>query len=263
MVDLQPVTAQQGVNPPIAEATPFLGQFDDPLLQHSIFGCRALSTFVIRHSGLTVACGSRTGAVTLIQRFGSALNLNVHLHMLVLDGAYTFAGSRPTFHRARRPASEELNTLLDTLSRRIVRLLERRGLLIADPDHPYLDLAPSSRLDHLQAASINYRIAIGPHAGRKALTLYSVPPVEKAPNNPLLARLAGFSLHAATVCEAWQRRPSGHGGLRACSQEALPACRSARAADWSACAATLPDRHQTPQRRWPGPGRVPLQTAVS
>jgi len=25
--------------------------------------------------------------VTLIQRFGSALNLNVHLHMLVLDGA--------------------------------------------------------------------------------------------------------------------------------------------------------------------------------
>jgi hypothetical protein len=38
-----------------------------------------------------------------------------------------------------------------------------------------------------------------------ALTLYSVPPVEEAPNNPLLARLAGFSLHAATVCEAWQR----------------------------------------------------------
>jgi hypothetical protein len=46
---------------------------------------------------------------------------------------------------------------------------------------------------------------IGPHAGRKALTLYSVPPVEAAPNNPLLTRLAGFSLHAATVCEAHQR----------------------------------------------------------
>jgi hypothetical protein len=49
------------------------------------------------------------------------------------------------------------------------------------------------------------RIAIGPHTGRKALTLYSVPPVEAAPNNPLLARMAGFSLHAATVCEAHQR----------------------------------------------------------
>jgi hypothetical protein len=34
-----------------------------------------------------------------------------------------------------------------------------------------------SSLDQLQAASVNYRIAIDPHAGRKALTLYSVPPI--------------------------------------------------------------------------------------
>jgi hypothetical protein len=29
-------------------------------------------------------------------------------------------------------------------------------------------------------ASVHYRIAIGPHVGRKALTLYSVPPMEEA-----------------------------------------------------------------------------------
>jgi hypothetical protein len=29
---------------------------------------------------------AQTGAVTLIQRFGSALNLNIHFHMLFLDG---------------------------------------------------------------------------------------------------------------------------------------------------------------------------------
>ena len=29
---------------------------------------------------------AQTGAVTLIQRFGSALNLNIHLHMLFFDG---------------------------------------------------------------------------------------------------------------------------------------------------------------------------------
>jgi len=40
---------------------------------------RGISTFVVQHSGLTVASGARTGAVTLIQRFGSALNLNPHL----------------------------------------------------------------------------------------------------------------------------------------------------------------------------------------
>ena len=31
---------------------------------------------------------AHTGAVTLIQRFGSALNLNIHFHMLFLDGVY-------------------------------------------------------------------------------------------------------------------------------------------------------------------------------
>ena len=104
-----------------------------------------------------------------------------------------------------RPDNAELTRLLDNLSRRIVRVLERRGLLITDTEHPYLDLEPGSSLDHLQAASIAYRIAIGPHAGRKALTLYSVPPLDEIPNNPLLARVAGFSLHAATICAAYQR----------------------------------------------------------
>lgn len=139
----------------------------------------------------------------VIQRFGSALNLNIHLHMLFLDGAYTFSGQRVSFHRARRPSNAEL-VLLGTLSRRIVRVLVRRGLLIADPVHPYLDLGSGSSLDHLQAASIQYRIAIGPHAGRKALTPYSLPPTEENSDIPLLARGAGFSLHAATVCEAHQ-----------------------------------------------------------
>jgi len=118
---------------------------------------RALSTFVVRQSGFTVSSGARTGAVTLIQRFGSALNLNVHLHMLFLDGAYRLSNNRLTFHRTRRPTYENLDSLLVTLSRRIVRALERRGLLIADPEHCCLDLEPGSSLDHLQAASINAR----------------------------------------------------------------------------------------------------------
>jgi hypothetical protein len=134
---------------------------------------RGISTFVIHHSGLTVSSGARTGAVTLIQRFGSALNLNPHLHMLFLDGAYAFRGKRAVFHRAHRPTGDELTRLLDRLSRRIMRVLERRGLLIADPEYPSLDRVPDSSLDHLQAASVAYRIAIGPQAGRKALTLYS------------------------------------------------------------------------------------------
>lgn len=55
-----------------------------------------------RRSTVLPPASSRTGAVTLIQRFGSALNLNIHLHMLFLDGAYQFGGNKARFHRARR-----------------------------------------------------------------------------------------------------------------------------------------------------------------
>jgi len=44
-----------------------------------------------------------TGAVTLIQRFGSAANLNIHLHCLVLDGVYRRTGGEPVFQEARAP----------------------------------------------------------------------------------------------------------------------------------------------------------------
>ena len=179
---------------------------------------RGISTFVVQHSGLTVSSGARTGAVTLIQRFGSALNLNPHLHMLFLDGAYTFRGCGAVFHRARRLTDIELAHLLDSLSRRIVRLLERRGLLIADPEPPQLDFEPGSSLDQIQAASVQYRIAVGPHAGRKALSLYSVPPLQDQ-----------------TPPDCSPRWPVSHCTLRPCAK---------RISDqsWNACAVTLPAR---------------------
>ena len=37
---------------------------------------RVISTFLIKRAGFTVKSGAQTGSVTLIQRFGSALNLN-------------------------------------------------------------------------------------------------------------------------------------------------------------------------------------------
>ena len=159
----------------------------------------------VRRAGFTVSSGAKTGAVTLMQRFGSARNRNPHLHMLFLDGAYTFRGTKASFHRARRLQPDEWAKLLASLSRRIVRLLERRGLPIADPQHPVLEFDVGSALDQMQAASVKYGIAVGPHAGRTALTLYSVAPVDDSTGCGLLAQVAGFSLHAATVCEAHQR----------------------------------------------------------
>ena len=93
--------------------------------------------------------------MSLIQRFGSALNLNPHLHMLFLNGAYTFNVPHAVFHRTRRPIRDDLVKLLHTLSGRIVKLLERRGLLIADPEYSELDFEMGSSLDQFfQARSV-------------------------------------------------------------------------------------------------------------
>jgi hypothetical protein len=48
---------------------------------------RAISTHITKKAGYTKTT-AHTGAVTLIQRFGGAINLNVQFHMLFLDGAY-------------------------------------------------------------------------------------------------------------------------------------------------------------------------------
>ena len=41
---------------------------------------RAISRHIVRRAGFSRS-SAETGAVTLIQRFGSALNLNIHFHM--------------------------------------------------------------------------------------------------------------------------------------------------------------------------------------
>jgi len=46
---------------------------------------RCIAMHLTKQAGFTCKM-AQTGAVTLIQRFGSALNLNVHFHMLCLDG---------------------------------------------------------------------------------------------------------------------------------------------------------------------------------
>ena len=63
------------------------------------------------------------GAVTVIQRFGSALNLNVHFHMLVPDGVYRHSAGTPEFVRIAAPTAEQLQTLVERISERVGRQL--------------------------------------------------------------------------------------------------------------------------------------------
>ncbi len=67
----------------------------------------------------------RCGAVTVIQRFGSAMDLNVHFHTLVLDGVYT---DGPVFHQIPPPTGAELQRVTEVIARKVTKALARLGL---------------------------------------------------------------------------------------------------------------------------------------
>ena len=68
-------------------------------------------------------------AVAVLQRFGGALNLNVHVHALVLDGVFAKdRGGGLTFHAVPGLTALDVAEVLATVEPRLARLLERRGL---------------------------------------------------------------------------------------------------------------------------------------
>jgi hypothetical protein len=173
---------------------------------------RAIAAHLRRKAGHTKAT-AHPGAVTLIQRFGGAVNLNIHFHMLFLDGVYVrdSGESDLQFRRVKAPTSDELTQLTHTIVQRIARCLERQGLLVRDADNSYLtahavDSADDDPMHHLLGYSITYRIAVGPQQGRKVFTLQTLPDCRaddscaRTPGN-----LAGFSLHADVATKAHER----------------------------------------------------------
>ena len=58
----------------------------------------------------------------------------------------------------------------------------------------------------LQAASCTYRIALGPRAGQKVLSLRTVPGRDEKTTLVLCANAHGFSLHAGVRCGTHQRK---------------------------------------------------------
>ena len=112
----------------------------------------------------------RGGAVAVIQRFGGALNLNVHVHALVLDGVFAKDGSGVVgFHPTPRLTALDVAEVLATVEPRIKRLLDRRGLGDGDDDgcapDAWADDAPV--LAGLAAASVQGTVALGLQRGAR------------------------------------------------------------------------------------------------
>ena len=69
----------------------------------------------------------RTRSITVVQRFGSALNLNLHFHILCLDGVYVRQGEGLRFLRDHPVTTEEVAGLVVELATRAERWLSRQG----------------------------------------------------------------------------------------------------------------------------------------
>lgn len=150
---------------------------------------------------------AQCGAATLIQRFGGALNLNIHFHMLWLDGVYEEdveqPQRKPRLRRTRAPTSVQLTQLAGKIAHRVCRHLARKGWLEGEEDSALLSerAVGDDGLDALRMSSITYRIATGTHAGRKIITLQTLPG-DAGPLEGDAGSVGGFSLHAGVAAEA-------------------------------------------------------------
>ncbi len=74
----------------------------------------------------------QAGGVTFLQRFGSALNLNVHYHSIAMNGVFSTSGPAPVFHQLRGPTDEELADIVQTVADDVIQALREKGYLPED-----------------------------------------------------------------------------------------------------------------------------------
>jgi Putative transposase/Transposase zinc-binding domain len=129
------------------------------------------------------------GSLTVVQRFGSSLNLNVHFHAIVMDGVYAEQpDGTMLFHPLPAPADEDVARLARAVCRKVTRYL---GQLTGEDKDQQLTL------DHLANASVQGLVATGPRRGCRVLRLGGTgEDAEAAIIGKRCAEVAGFNVHA-------------------------------------------------------------------
>ena len=159
-----------------------------------------------KHCGLL---DPQSGAVTAIQRCGSALNVNVHFHTLMPDGVFVggveHEDEEDAFRSLPPPSDDEICRLASTTRRRILRLLRRRGLLDDEGEQELGLEAPPALLD-LAEVGVRGRAATGRRAGSRLRRIGADPDAPWVPpGGRRHAHVEGFDLHAAVAVREQDR----------------------------------------------------------
>jgi len=167
-------------------------------------GCGSVAQRVAGSSAFAGRTSSSRRGRRADARMDSTLNLDLHFHALVLDGAYASPEplTRPRFHPAEPLSDRDVEDVTVLLHRRIRRHPWRTGPLRRNADE--LEPVPDEALlAELYAASVHGRgvlaergeSALRPIAHRRDARPLSLP-------GELCASLGGLSLHAKVALEA-------------------------------------------------------------
>ena len=142
---------------------------------------------------------SPTGAVTHVQRFGSSINLNVHFHVMVLDGVLSRDElGRPVFHRAPPPTRAELDEAVRRVHQQATTWLARKGHLRASADAPSQETPAPTSLDACAAIAMGRGMVRALRDDHDA-ELDGAPDVQPPPAADGAVEHDGFNLHASVV----------------------------------------------------------------
>ena len=146
-----------------------------------------------RQRAIAKISGAQIGAITFPQRFGGSLNLNVHMHVVVLDGVYSKADDGPpTFHPTPPPTRSEIEHVARDVRSRVLAWLRKRGFLEpadeADDDEPNA-LDACTQL----AIAAGTFVRLDPRGQRLAPNADDA--IDKRPKDA--ANADGFDVHAA------------------------------------------------------------------
>lgn len=158
---------------------------------------RRYKHFGKRVLGLSSVNEAKTGSLTFVQRFDSALRLNPHLHVLMLDGVYL----EGEFFPLPAPSEDELIKMASEVSRKVLAHLGEDELLEPQDD---------SVMPYLAAASTQGKIALGSGQGHGQMRLVGHAP-STATTTPCI-EVAGFSVFADSSIAAQDK----HARYRLC-----------------------------------------------